>query len=53
MAINTPPNLDTQQPVLLRKYTGRRARAPAEVMSAQSEHNSGLFARLRASFSGR
>ena len=47
------PELDTKQADLLRKYKGMRAAERTEVLSAQSEHNSGLFARLRASFSGR
>lgn len=48
-----PTKLDGKQTDLLRKYKAMRDRDRAEVMSAQSEHNSGLFARLRASFSGR
>ncbi|MBF6356994.1 molecular chaperone DnaJ [Nocardia higoensis] len=48
-----PTKLDSKQTDLLRKYKSMRDRDRAEVMSAQSEHNSGLFARLRASFSGR
>jgi len=48
-----PSKLDGKQTDLLRKYKAMRDRDRAEVMSAQSEHNSGLFARLRASFSGR
>ena len=51
--IVVPTKLDSTQTDLLRKYKGLRERDRAEVMSAQSEHNSGLFARLRASFSGR
>ncbi|NUS42369.1 MAG: molecular chaperone DnaJ, partial [Mycobacteriaceae bacterium] len=49
-----PNKLDHKQADLLRKYKGLRGeRERAEVMSTQSEHNSGLFARLRATFSGR
>jgi molecular chaperone DnaJ len=48
-----PTKLDYKQTDLLRSYKGLRDRDRAEVMSIQSEHNSGLFARLRASFSGR
>lgn len=51
--IVVPTRLDSKQTDLLRKYKGLRVKDKAEVMSAQSEHNSGLFARLRASFSGR
>lgn len=48
-----PAKLDGKQADLLRKFKGMRERDRAEVVSTQSEHNSGLFARLRASFSGR
>jgi molecular chaperone DnaJ len=48
-----PTKLDNKQFDLLRKYQAMRNGEHTEVLSAQSEHNSGLFARLRASFSGR
>lgn len=48
-----PAKLDHKQTELLRSFKGQRDRDQAEVMSTKSEHNSGLFARLRASFSGR
>ncbi|WP_067697230.1 molecular chaperone DnaJ [Nocardia jejuensis] len=48
-----PTKLDSKQTDLLRKYKEMRGTERTEVLSAQSEHNSGLFARLRASFSGR
>ncbi|MBL1074607.1 molecular chaperone DnaJ [Nocardia sp. 2] len=51
--IVVPSKLDSKQADLLRKYKGLRPNERTEVMTAQSEHNSGLFARLRASFSGR
>ncbi|AYF76336.1 molecular chaperone DnaJ [Nocardia yunnanensis] len=51
--IVVPTKLDAKQADLLRKYKGMRVNEHTEVMTAQSEHNSGLFARLRASFSGR
>ncbi|GAA2462365.1 hypothetical protein GCM10010198_02650 [Nocardia seriolae] len=51
--IVVPTKLDAKQSDLLRKYKGMRLNEHTEVMTAQSEHNSGLFARLRASFSGR
>ncbi|MBO0856418.1 MAG: molecular chaperone DnaJ, partial [Nocardia sp.] len=47
-----PTKLDSKQTDLLRKYQALRGGEHTEVLSAQSEHNSGLFARLRASFSG-
>ncbi|NNH73041.1 molecular chaperone DnaJ [Nocardia uniformis] len=48
-----PTKLDGKQTELMRKYKGLRPNERTEVLSTQSEHNSGLFARLRASFSGR
>ncbi|MFC9995622.1 molecular chaperone DnaJ [Nocardia sp. NPDC127526] len=51
--IVVPTKMDSKQTELLRKYKGLRANERTEVLSTQSEHNSGLFARLRASFSGR
>src|SRR5262249_30281995 len=51
--IVVPTKLDAKQSDLLRKYKAMRNGERTEVLSAQSEHNSGLFARLRASFSGR
>ncbi|GAB2691812.1 molecular chaperone DnaJ [Nocardia thraciensis] len=51
--IVVPTKLDNKQSELLRKYKSTRNGERTEVLSAQSEHNSGLFARLRASFSGR
>ncbi|GGK62538.1 molecular chaperone DnaJ [Nocardia camponoti] len=51
--IVVPNKLDGKQTDLLRKFKGMRDKDRAEVMSTGSEHNSGLFARLRASFSGR
>ncbi|MRH89545.1 molecular chaperone DnaJ [Nocardia sp. SYP-A9097] len=48
-----PTKMDSKQSDLLRKYKAMRPNERTEVLSTQSEHNSGLFARLRASFSGR
>ena len=51
--IEVPSKLDSKQSDLLQKYKATRNGERTEVLSAQSEHSSGLFSRLRASFSGR
>ncbi len=51
--IVVPTKLDSKQTGLLRQYKATRNGERTEVLTASSEHNSGLFARLRASFSGR
>lgn len=53
LEVVVPAKLDSKQADLLRKLKGLRERDSTEVVSAHSDQNSGLFARLRASFSGR